>query len=152
RAVFHQGDVGPQHALGLTRPSPRSRRIQMLLSDIRSLSVALVLVLTNVCLAPSASAQPMKSSESRLLNETIAECRAHHEKTYHAVDQLLMKIEEGQRSNDLSKIRALLEDSQNQLADLKQDMAPCMNMMSMLDQMDTGVMQPGMTGRTEKSR
>lgn len=124
----------------------------MLLSDIRSLSVALVLVLTNVCLAPSASAQPMKSSESRLLNETIAECRAHHEKTYHAVDQLLMKIEEGQRSNDLSKIRALLEDSQNQLADLKQDMAPCMNMMSMLDQMDTGVMQPGMTGRTEKSR
>jgi hypothetical protein len=94
----------------------------------------------------------MDNSESRLLNETIAECRAHHEKTYHAVDQLLMKMEEGQRSNDLSNIRAVLEDSQNQLADLKQDMAPCMNMMSMLDQMDTGVMQPGMTGRTEKSR
>ena len=127
-------------------------RIRIMHSYISHLPVGLMLVLVKVCLAPSASAQSLDSGGSRLLNETIAECRAHHDKTYHAVDQLLMKMEEGQRSDDLNNIRALLEDSQNRLAALKQGMAPCMNMMSILGRIDSGVMQQGRSGTTETTR
>ena len=55
-------------------------------------------------------------------------CREHHDKAYQAIDQMMMKMEEGQRSNDASKMRATLEDTQNRLAASKQDKAPCMNM------------------------
>ncbi|HEY3475206.1 MAG TPA: hypothetical protein VGK56_11395, partial [Anaerolineales bacterium] len=127
-------------------------RIRITHSYTSHLPVALMLVLVKVCLAPSASAQPLDSGDSKLLNETIAECRAHHDKTYHAVDQLLMKMEEGQRSDDLNNIRALLEDSQNRLAALKQGMAPCMNMMSILGRMDPGVISKGSSDTTEMTR
>jgi len=77
------------------------------------------------------------------MKKMIEECREHHGKAYKAIDQMMMKLEEGQRSNDASQMRAVLEDSQNRLADLKQDMGTCMNMMSMMDRMDSGMGEMG---------
>ncbi len=55
---------------------------------------------------------------------------------------MMMKMEEGQRSNDATKMRATLKASQNGLAELKQDMAACKNMMSMMDKMESGTSGP----------
>lgn len=79
------------------------------------------------------------SGDTKGMKHMIEECRAHHDKAYKAIDQMMMKMEEGQRSNDAAKMRATLEVSQNSLAELKQDMAACKNMMSMMDKMESGM-------------
>ncbi|ALA59307.1 exported protein of unknown function [Nitrospira moscoviensis] len=99
------------------------------------------------------------SGDMRSMKKMMGECREHHDKASKAIDQMMIRMEEGQRSNDATKMRATLEASQNGLADLKQDMATCMNMMSMMDKMDSGMgghmdemggMREGMEGMMER--
>lgn len=100
-----------------------------------------------------------KSSDMPSMKQMMGECRQHHDKAYKAIHQMMRRMEEGQRSNDATKMRATLEASQNGLADLKQDMATCMNMMTMMDKMDSGMgghmgemggMREGMEGMMER--
>ena len=63
----------------------------------------------------------------------VSECRQQHENVSRTVDELLMELETAQRSHDAARTRAALELSQLKLADLKQEMALCVNLMNMID-------------------
>lgn len=63
----------------------------------------------------------------------VTECRQQHENMSRTVDELLMELETAQRSHDAAQTRAALELSQLKLADLKQEMALCVNLMNMID-------------------
>lgn len=110
-------------------------------------------LLCSTVFMPSPTIAEMKSPESQQgsgnmkdMKQMMGECRAHLDKLDKAIDQMMMKIEEGRRSNDAAKMRATLEASRNGLAQLKQDMAACKNMMSMMDKMESemGGMREGM--------
>lgn len=73
------------------------------------------------------TSQSQGSGDMKGMKQMMGECRAHHEKAGKAIDQMMMKMEGGQRSNDATKMRATLEASQKSLAEVKQDMATCMN-------------------------
>jgi hypothetical protein len=81
----------------------------------------------------------------------VKECRQQHENVANTVDELLIEMETAQRSLDAARTRAVLELSQMRLADLKQDIALCANLMNMIDrrtsehessQRDQGIDQP----------
>jgi paraquat-inducible protein B len=63
----------------------------------------------------------------------VKECRQQHENVANTVDELLVEMETAQRSLDAARTRAALELSQMRLADLKQEMALCANLMNMID-------------------
>jgi hypothetical protein len=63
----------------------------------------------------------------------VKECRQQHENVANMIDELLVEMEMAQRSLDAARTRAVLELSQMRLADLKQDMALCANLMNMID-------------------
>ena len=63
----------------------------------------------------------------------VKECRQQHENVANMIDELLVEMEMAQRSLDAARTRAVLELSQMRLADLKQDMALCADLMNMID-------------------
>lgn len=63
----------------------------------------------------------------------VKECRQQHANVANTVDELLVELEMAQRSHDAARTRAVLELTQMRLADLKQDMALCANLMNMID-------------------
>jgi hypothetical protein len=67
----------------------------------------------------------------------VKECRQQHENVANMIDELLVEMETAQRSLDAARTRAVLELSQMRLADLKQDMALCANLMDMIDRRAT---------------
>jgi hypothetical protein len=89
------------------------------------------------------------NSDMRSMKQMMGECREHHYKAAKAIDQMLLKMREARQSNESAKMRTALEESQTNLAGLKQDMAVCMNMMSMMEQMDGG-MREHMRGMMER--
>jgi hypothetical protein len=67
----------------------------------------------------------------------VKECRQQHENVADTIDELLAEMETAQRSHDIARMRAVLELSQMKLADLKQEMALCTNLMNMIDRRTT---------------
>lgn len=67
----------------------------------------------------------------------VKECRQQHENVADTIDELLAEMETAQRSHDTARMRAVLELSQMKLADLKQEMALCTNLMNMIDRRTT---------------
>ena len=89
----------------------------------------------------------------------VKECRQQHENVANMIDELLVEMETAQRSLDAARTRAVLELSQMRLADLKQDMALCANLMNMIDrrateheasQRDQGMVRHGAGERPEE--
>ena len=87
------------------------------------------------------------------MDQVMAECQKHNATASQMIDQLMLMMEKGKRANDPAKMRDVLEKSQTDLAALKRDMAPCMNMMNMMQNMSGsmggqmgGMMQGGSGG------
>jgi hypothetical protein len=79
-----------------------------------------------------ASAEPGSLSIAAT-KHMVKECRQQHENVANTVDELLVELETAQRSHDAARTRAVLELAQMRLADLKQDMALCTNLINMID-------------------
>jgi len=92
------------------------------------------------------------SGDMKGMKQMMGECRVHHDKADKAIDQMMLKMDEGQRSNDAAKMRATLKAARNGLAELKQDMAACKNMMSMMDKMESGMGGPMGMGEMDGMR
>ncbi|MDI3467720.1 MAG: hypothetical protein OJF50_006541 [Nitrospira sp.] len=106
-------------------------------------------LLCSTVFMPSPTTAEMETPQSQQgsgsmkdMKQMMGECRAHLDKSDKAIDQMMMKMEEGRRSNDAAKMRATLKASRNGLAQLKQDMTACKNMMSMMDKMESGMGGP----------
>ena len=86
----------------------------------------------------------------------VKECRQQHENVANTVDEVLVELDAAQRSHDAARTRAVLELAQMRLADLKQDMALCTNLMNMIDRRtsehETTQREHEMTGRDQETK
>lgn len=84
---------------------------------------------------PSASGQ-MKSTEKMSVDEMMKRCSEHHQAMTKSVDQMSKILETAKQSNDPGKMRAAIDQAQKHLSAMKEHMAMCGNMMSMMEKMD----------------
>jgi hypothetical protein len=67
--------------------------------------------------------------------DMMKSCQEHCQSTAKTVDQLTRSIDQAKASNDPAKARAALDQTQKALADMKEHMTMCGNMMSMMQKM-----------------
>ena len=79
------------------------------------------------------------------MGNMMQECRTQHQETTASMDRMMTMMSKAQQSNDPAQMREALDQAQPSLATIKDHMAPCMHMMSMMEQM-----QGGMSGQMKK--
>jgi len=82
---------------------------------------------------PGQQKQPGK--QMMTMDEMMKECRKHCRETAESVDQTAKTLEDAEQSNDSARIRAALGQARKSLADMKNHMSMCMNMMDMMEKM-----------------
>ncbi len=85
--------------------------------------------------APSPSGQ-MKSMEKMPMDGMMKDCMKHHQASMKSIDQMSKMMEGAKQSNDPGKMRTAIDQAQKQLAEMKEHMSKCENMMSMMEKMD----------------
>jgi uncharacterized protein YlxW (UPF0749 family) len=102
------------------------------------LAIAAALLLGGSALAQQDQQQkpPMTQSKPQMsMDDMMNGCREHCEQTSASIDALMKTMDEAKQSNDPAKMRAALDQAQKPLADMKQHMNMCMNMMGMMQKM-----------------
>jgi hypothetical protein len=97
--------------------------------------------------------QPGMPGHMPSMGNMMQECRTHHQEMTTSMDRIITMMSKAQQSNDPTQMRETLEQAQQSLAAMKDHMGPCMNMMSMMEQMQGGMsgqMQGGMGGQMKK--
>ena len=82
----------------------------------------------------------MKSMGGMSMGGMMKECNEHHQAMAKNMDGASKALEGAKQSNDPAKMRAAIDQAQQQLADMKEHMSMCGNMMNMMEKM------PGMGG------
>jgi hypothetical protein len=72
----------------------------------------------------------------------MRECQTHCQETTASLDQMQTTMSQAQQSNDPAQMREALAQAQKPLAAMKDHMAQCMGMMSMMQQMPGGMGGP----------
>lgn len=108
------------------------------------LSVAVLLGLAAA--AQQTTDKPPQKSGQMSMGDMMSGCREHCQATMKSMEQMHKTMEEAKASNDPAKMRAALDQAQKPLADMKEHMGMCMNMMSMMDKMHGGGMGGMMRG------
>jgi len=83
----------------------------------------------------------MKSMENMSMGGMMKECSEHHQAVTKSLDQTSKTLEGAKQSNDPDKMRAAIDQAQKQLADMKDHMAMCGDMMNMMQKMQGGMMK-----------
>ncbi len=73
--------------------------------------------------------------------DMMKQCHEQQHSMTKSVEQLSNMLAEAQKSNDAAKMRDAIEQAQKQLADMKQNMNACNNMMHMMEKMHGGTMK-----------
>jgi len=94
-----------------------------------------------------AAQQPGMSGHMPSMGNMMQECRTHHQEMTTSIDGMMTMMSKAQQSNDPAQMRETLDQAQQSLAAMKDHMGPCMNMMSMMEQM-----QSGMGGQMQKKK
>jgi hypothetical protein len=89
---------------------------------------------------PSPSGQ-MKSMEKMSMDDMMKDCMKHHQAGMKSIDQMSKTLEGAKQSSDPDKMRAAIDQAQKQLAEMKDHMAVCGNMMNMMQKMQGGMMK-----------
>jgi hypothetical protein len=84
---------------------------------------------------PQAQTPSAQRSQTMSMPDMMRSCQEHCQSTSKTIDQLSRTIDKAKASNDPAKMRAALDQAQKPLADMKQYMAGCMSMMSMMQKM-----------------
>jgi uncharacterized protein HemX len=98
------------------------------------LTLAGILVLTALVAAQQSGMSGQMSMETMM-----KECQTHCQETTASIDQMKTRMEKAQQSNDPAQMREALAQAQQPLAAMKDHMASCMSMMSMMQQMHGGM-------------
>ena len=85
----------------------------------------------------------MKSMGNMSMDGMMKECSEHHQAVTGSLDQTSKTLEGAKQSNDPAKMRAAIDEAQKQLADMKDHMTKCGNMMNMMQKMQGGMMKGG---------
>ena len=83
----------------------------------------------------------MKSMGNMSMDGMMKECSEHHQAVTKSLDQTSKTLEGAKQSNDPDKMRAAIDQAQKQLADMKDHMTTCGNMMNMMQKMQGGMMK-----------
>jgi hypothetical protein len=83
----------------------------------------------------------MKSMGNMSMGGMMKECNEHHQAVTKSLDQTSKTLEGAKQSNDPDKMRAAIDQAQKQLADMKDHMTMCGNMMNMMQKMQGGMMK-----------
>ncbi len=67
----------------------------------------------------------------------VKECREQHENVADTIEEVLVEMEHAQRSHDAALMRAVFELSRMKLAELKQEMVLCTDLMNMIERRTT---------------
>ena len=78
-----------------------------------------------------------KSMEKMPMDDMMKDCMQHHHAVMKSVDQMSKMMESARQSNDPGKMRTAIDQVQKQLAEMKEHMSKCENMMSMMEKMDS---------------
>lgn len=116
--------------------SGKSKGPSMTRKTIRATLLSLVGTLMVTSLV---AAQQRGMSGHMSMGNMMQECRSHCQETTTSIDQMMTTMSQAQQSNDPAQMRAALEQAQKPLATMKDHMAQCMNMMSMMQQMPGGM-------------
>ena len=79
--------------------------------------------------------QKKPSKQMMTMDEMMRECRKHCQKTAESIDQTTKMMGEAGQSNDPARLRAAFNQAQKSLAEMKNHMSMCMNMMNMMEKM-----------------
>lgn len=87
--------------------------------------------------------QPSQKGEmgNMSMDGMMKECSEHHQAVTKSLDQTSKTLEGAKQSNDPDKMRAAIDEAQKQLADMKDHMTMCGNMMNMMQKMQGGMMK-----------
>jgi hypothetical protein len=101
------------------------------------LAIAAALLLGTSALAQQDQQQkPMTQSKPQMsMDGMMKGCREHCQQTSASIDELMKTMDEAKQSNDPAKMRTALDQAQKPLAEMKQHMNMCMNMMGMMQKM-----------------
>lgn len=86
-----------------------------------------------------AAEQPTPSGQMQSMDDMMKECRTHCQETTNTIDQMTTKMDKAKQLNDPAQMRTALEQAQKPLAEMKDHMTKCMNMMSMMQNMHSGM-------------
>lgn len=79
--------------------------------------------------------QPAQRGQTMSMPDMMKSCQEHCQATSKTIDQLTRTIDEAKASNDPAKMRAAFDQTQKPLAQMKEHMNGCMDMMSMMQKM-----------------
>ena len=111
--------------------------VRMMIAIVASTALAV----TALAAAPPASQPTTKMSMGDMMKQCMGNCQAVSK----SIDDTSKAIDEARNSNDPEKMKAALDQAQKQLAQMRQHMSTCMDMMGMMQQMHGGMMG-GMKG------
>ena len=77
----------------------------------------------------------MKSMGDMSMGGMMKECNEHHQAMTKSMEEMSKTLEGAKQSNDTAKMRAAIDQAQKQLADMKEHMDMCGNMMNMMQKM-----------------
>ena len=98
---------------------------------------------------PGQQKQPSQKGEMKSMGNNMSmegmmkDCNEHHQAMTKSLDEATKALEGAKQSNDPAKMRVGIDQAQKQLADMKDQMAICGNMMNMMQKMQGGMMKGG---------
>lgn len=97
-----------------------------------------------VMVATGASAQSAKTPQTDAqkgrqmmmsMEDMTKQCRDHCTKASKSMDDTMKMMNDAKTSNDATKMRTALDQTQKQMTEMKEHMTMCMNMMDMMQKM-----------------
>ena len=102
------------------------------------LAIGAALLLSGSALAQQDQQQKPSTTQEKpqmSMDTMMKSCMEHCQQTSASIDRLTQTMNEAKESNDPAKMRAALDEAQKPLAEMKQHMSMCMNMMGMMQKM-----------------
>lgn len=97
-------------------------------------SIAISWVIATAVLArapPTLKTEGQKSGHMMSMDDMTKQCREHCTKVSKSMDDMTKMMNDAKQSNDINKMRGVLDQMQKPMADMKEHMTMCMKMMSM---------------------
>lgn len=112
------------------------------------LSFMLIITLAVFALAqrPASSQQQQKPQQQQTqpmsMDQMMQECRKHCDATTTMLESLIRQAEDAKKSGDVPKMRAALDNAQQQAQEMKKHIEMCRSMMDMMQMMQKQPAKP----------